>query len=218
MRCSNCNVEVACKTNKCPLCGRALVSDGEQSYPTPKIRHSIRSKGSLIALIAVLIVSIVTLCVNLVLDKTFLWSIAVSAICFYIYLTVFYTIFTQNGLHKRILGQIILLSVLLFVFKLVLIKDDLINSIIISAVLFVGTVSSIIFLISTGKKAPKYVSTVLLSAVICIVINLSFAFGFNYDVKIPCYIVTGINGLLVIVLLAVFNKNLFFELKKVFHQ
>ena len=108
MRCNNCQVNIKCKADRCPLCGAPVNADGEVPFAKKDKASLKRFYLTLSLLIVSLIVTAVCITLNALVFTTSYWSAIVAVGCFFIYYTVYYTIFTQNRLHKRILGQAII--------------------------------------------------------------------------------------------------------------
>ena len=218
MRCNNCNVEIACKTNICPLCHKKLSSNTNEEIPFPKanvkkLRLPLYKK---IYIIIALIATIACAIVNSVFNPKFLWSLTVPIGFIYLYYLISVTILTQHGFHKRILGQAVMLSVIFILIRLIVGGNHWMFIVWLPAVYVVSDILMCIFIAKKGKESPKYIMTLLL---LCIfgILPIVCAFIFNLKVKAVAIAVSSFNVLLFILTCIIWHKTLLHEMKKVFH-
>lgn len=236
MRCNNCQVNIKCKADRCPLCGAPVNSDGEVPFAKKDKASLKRFYLTLSLLIVLLIATAICITLNVLIYKDFAWSSIVAVGCFFIYYTVFYTIFTQNRLHKRILGQAIIFGISIIVIKLFVNGSAFGYSLaILIATQFYQAVLGI-YLIIKKETASKYSLTAISTSVVCLIYNVIFLFinkpteldlsatpSFNTEaylmrLNLPIMVSICFTVVCIIVLVAVFAKSLKGELKKAFHQ
>ncbi len=216
MRCEKCNVEIGCKADVCPLCHTPLKSDGEVAFPTPATKRIIIGKFKLAYLIFAVIVNVITITLNFVLDPRRLWCFPVLISFIYVYFFISVTFVAKRGLHKQILGQTLMLTVVFAVIKLAVGGNHWIFISWLPAVYIVSDVLMLIFVFKKKQESSKYIATLLL---LCLLggIPCACAYVFDLSVKIPCIVATAFSGLIFIATICTHFTMIKQELKKVFH-
>ena len=216
MRCNNCNVEITCQADVCPLCHSKLNSSGETPFPKAnpkKLRISLYKK---IYIIIGFLITVTCVSVNLTLSPSFLWSLTVPIGFIYFYYLVSVTILTQHGFHKRILGQAVILSVVFIIIRLIVGGNHWMFIVWLPAVYVVSDILMCIFIAKKGKESPKYIMTLLL---LCIfgIMPVVCAYIFDLSIKIVAIASTSFSIFIFILTCIIWRRTLIHELKKVFH-
>lgn len=216
MRCDRCGVDVACKTNVCPLCHRPLVCDGETAFPVPESKRIFLNKFSLAFKIAATAASIVCLALNFALTPEILWSFPVIMCFVYVYYFVCVTILAKKGFHKRILGQTLVLTLIFAAVKLAIPLNHWIYIAWLPAVYVASDALMLIFIFKNRAEASKYVATLLLLCILG-VIPLICAYAFDLSEKIPSIVATALSALIFVVAAIAYRKVIRDELIKIFN-
>lgn len=216
MRCEKCNVEIGCKADVCPLCHTPVKSDGEVAFPTPATKRIIIEKLKFAYIIVAIIVNIITVTLNFVLDRNTLWCFPVLISFIYVYYFISVTVVAKRGLHKRILGQTLMLTVVFAVIKLAIGGNHWIFITWLPAVYIISDIIMLIFVFKKKQESSKYIATLLLLCLFGAIPCIS-AYAFKLSVKIPSIVATSFSALIFVVTLCTHFKMIKQELKKVFH-
>ncbi len=216
MRCKNCNVEIACKSTVCPLCHAPLVSDGEVPFPTPAVKRILLGKFSVAFIALGVIVNIICIALNFIFTPKVLWFVPVFVSFIYVYYFVNVTVAAKRGFHKRILGQVLILTVMFAVIKLAVGGNHWIFITWLPAIYLASDILMLIFIFKKHNESSKYIATLLLLCIFGVIPCIS-AYVFDLSVKLPSIIATSVSLLILVVALIVCRKTIADELKKVFH-
>lgn len=217
MRCKNCNVDIACKATKCPLCHQPLISEGEVAFPSPQPKKRVVNR--FLRAYALLAAFVILLCValNVVVDVKLLWCIPVAVALCYGYYLLGVILVSKRRWHKHIMGQMLAHTLAFVIVRLTLPTEHAFYSYWLPVIYVVSDGMILVFFLKTGAEAPKYLSTVLFLFLLGACPTI-FAFVFRLAQPIPSYVATGIGVAVFVTLSVVFRKSIKYELKKTFHS
>lgn len=218
MYCKNCKVTVHGDKTVCPLCKSPLCGEPEAPlFAKPELKKIKLKYFNYAFVIVMVLVNIACLVVNLLLDTSFLWSVMVVISSVYAYFALNFTVFTQNGMHKRILGQTIFLTVMIGFIRIFVDGNNWIYITWLPVVYVASDLSMLTLLIIKKSASFRYVPVFLLIAIFGAIIPVAAAYGFNLSVKWPAIAASCVNAFLLLALPVVYRKTIFKELKKTFH-
>lgn len=113
--CKHCDVDIVGDRKKCPLCHTALPDNepmSEEVYPMiPTVYHQFHILFKILLFVSVLI-AIAVITINLIFEKSGLWSIFVVGGVLCVWLSLGLAIRKRRNIPKSILYQVFLISVI----------------------------------------------------------------------------------------------------------
>ncbi|MDL2287753.1 DUF6320 domain-containing protein [Oscillospiraceae bacterium OttesenSCG-928-F05] len=216
--CSACNVSVANPRERCPLCQAPLGGGGDERETFP-ITPSLYERYSLFfrVLIFLSVTACVTvLAVNVILSTEYLWFLFVWSGIGYMWLTIIAMVRRRSSLSKKILFQVMQLSVLLFIIDLLTgfigwSLDYAIPSICVSALLAINVIALV-----SKLRLNDYVIYVVANAALGLC-PLIFVLTGVADVLWPSITCVLTSGLSLVAIFVFSDKKTRQELFKRFH-
>ena len=125
--CKNCNVKVDADRNYCPLCFREIKKCDEIQTEEPpfiertKNEHESNKQTFLIKLFSFISLCAIAICIliNLLVDKSLLWSLVVTAGILYVWIIVGHTILSRRGVFEKIFMQLVGIMFILWACELI---------------------------------------------------------------------------------------------------
>ncbi len=219
MYCNKCMISVDESLNKCPLCKIVLtdtkVDEDKRMYPLYKDYNNINLKYNLF-IYGALIISIISLFVNLFIFNENLWSVFVIGISFYIWFFIKYTIYSNSRVGEKIFNNFLVVSILLFIFDKVAGNIGWAFDYTIP-VLVIGIIFSINMIIFIYKyKWRDYFIYHVMFLLICISSFIYYMFS-ETSITWVWSVAVYFSSLSVLVMIFKLNKKLALEFKKRLH-
>ena len=234
MYCRKCNILVDCKSSKCPLChgelsigplqtkeeepdiNKRLEKEKEVAFPQGKITRFRPDRFTRIFFIVFVLTSLICEIVNVIVDPNFMWSIIYIIVMWYLFYCVRFTVFAQGNFHIRIFGQVVVITILSIIARLVFGGNEFLFSIWLPITYFVGELLIGVYALIYFKEARKKMISIL---VLCILgwIPLVAALIIDVTPKWPAIVATAFSVVEIIVTLIIGRKHFIGELKRFFH-
>lgn len=226
MYCDNCKVEIACKTNECPLCHTKLdttkeaqneIKRLERAFPKrPLNRPMATTPFNKIYLILALNIGLISIIANAILTPEFYWSLLIIGILFYIYFFIRYTILSYSHLHRKILGQTIALIGIAILIQQVFRDYIWIYEYVLPAIVFVSVTIIGIYLLINLETARKYVFSLFMLAIIGM-IPMIIVLTLGHGITWPSIVVALTCGSIILTIIIQGRKLLWASIKRIFH-
>lgn len=226
MRCPDCNIEVACKTDVCPLCHKKLdtteeirneIKKLERSFP-PRLQNrpfATTSFPRLYFIIAmnILVISIV---LNIILTPQIYWSFLVFSGIIYLYFFVRKTVLSYSHFNIKVMGQAIFLFLIFILIQNVLHKNLWIYEFVLPSIVLISIIMIASYIITNISIARRYIMSLFTLAIIGL-IPLFIGLYIKDILLWPSIVVAVTSASIIISTLIVSNKTFFAEIKRIFH-
>lgn len=219
MKCENCRIEISNISNNCPLCGKYIGKNIEESeYVYPKIKErSLKERGKLYKwlLFSTIIYTLFIFGINLITPHKFYWSIITIASVWMLWVLFGIPFMNHKLTPLMMVIDNVIISVLLIIidntFHLKGWTMSCIGPFVPSATAFIITII-VVCLKTTWKEF--YFFQITIAAVCCIPI-ISKLF---YNFKLWPSIVSALYGIITILAMIIFgDKGFKYEAKKRLH-
>lgn len=226
MRCEKCNVEIICKTNKCPLCQERLdtsaaaikeIRQKERAYPIrPLHRPLTTTPFNLLYLVISINIMIICIATNAILTPNIYWSVVVLGIIFYLYFFIRYTILSYSHFNSKIFSQAIALMAISLLVQQVYSEHLWIYEYIFPLIVFVSTITIGSFIIINIESAKRYIVSLFILAIIGLT-PLMIVIFIDDDIIWPSVVVAITSGSIILTTIISARKILWQEVKRIFH-
>ncbi|MBO5776599.1 MAG: hypothetical protein J6V83_04695 [Clostridia bacterium] len=226
IRCPYCQVDIATRTNVCPLCHKSLTEAGvtiEEIKKTPldfpkkaKLTWLAGSLFDKVYLLVALNLAVVLIIAELlVMGKIyFSWFILSLVAYFYVFLRV--TLRHDNFFPQKVVGQAIILSIVALSTKRILPEPQIIFELMLPIIYLVSLIIIGIFFIINYKNPSRYLLNVITIALLGL---LPFTLDMIEDASAhPLAIITAsLAGVTLVTLVIFYARVILSELKRNFH-
>lgn len=219
--CKRCSATVDARLRNCPLCGEYLsdtVYRGYEAYPKYEETAEKKSMGFFTKLMIFLsvIVGLVCVFINILTWKNYLWSGFVVAGILYLWLFVAHTVLSKTSVGMKILIQLIIVSLAIYVIERVSPAGHWALDYVIPFVIMCATLVMIIFSLVKRMHWRDYVLYLLMVVALGFVPIVLFAFGLA-QVVWPSATAALFSLLTLIGMIIFADKEIKNETKKRFH-
>lgn len=221
MYCDECDITIPYTTDTCPLCNKKISDTKELDNPIyPRRNASFRFpvKYSFTIFFTTIAISIflIVLIVNLLTDKSILWALIVGAGLMYTYALIRHTIMTSYCSASKIFIQGSLLCFLILIIQNVTRSGYWAYEYVIPMILVVNTAVLWAITLIIRTKRASYALTLIGVSILSFIPMIWFALAYSdvlWTALVP-FILAIITLPLVLIM---FNKILYIELKRLLH-